>query len=67
MGGGGGGGGDDQLKKIYSIGNDLKSPSEGTGRGGLWFPHQILTSEVRVQGEEFFQKGFLHRGHQQSQ
>ena len=69
MGGGSaeGGGGDDQLKETCSIENDIKSPNEGTGRGGLWFPNQTLTSEVRVQGEEFFQKGFLRRGHQQSQ
>ena len=32
-----------------------------------WFPNQILTLEVSVQGEEFFQKAFLRRGHQQSQ
>ena len=31
-----------------------------------WFSNQILTSEVRVQGEKLFQKGFLRRGHQQS-
>ena len=55
------------LKKICSIGNDLKSLSEGTGRSGLWFPNQTLTSEVLVQGEEFLQKGVLRRGHQQSQ
>ena len=55
------------LKKICSIGNDLKSPREGTGRSGLWFPNQTLTWEVRVQGEKVFQKGFLRRGHQQSQ
>ena len=61
-----GGGGDDQLKKTSSLGNDLKSLSEGTGRSGLWFPNQTLTSEVLVQGEEFLQKGVLRRGHQQS-
>ena len=55
------------LKKTYSIGNDLKSLSEGTGRSGLWFLNQTLTSEVRIQGEEFFQKGVLRRGHHQSQ
>ena len=38
-----------------------------TAKGSLWFPNQILTSEVSVQGEEFFQKGLLRRGHQQSQ
>ena len=55
----GGEGGDDQLKlKTCSIENDLKSLSEGTGRSGLWFPNQTLTSEVLVQGEEFFQRVF---------
>ena len=43
-----GGEGDDQLKKYLQHRNYLKSLSEGTGRSGLWFPNQILTSEVSV-------------------
>ena len=61
-----GGEGDDQFKKNLQHRNFLKSLSEGTGRSGLWFPNQTLTSEVLVQGEEFLQKGDLRRGHQQS-
>ena len=53
-----GGEGDDQLKKNLQHRNYLKSLSEGTGRSGLWFPNQTLTSEVLVQGEEFLQRVF---------
>ena len=55
---GDGGEGDDQLTKNLQHRNYLKSLSEGTGRSGLWFPNQTLTSEVLVQGEEFFQRVF---------
>ena len=65
MHGGWGEGGDDQLKKKLAASEMVKA--EGTGRSGLWFSNQMLTSEVSVQGGEFFQKAFLHPGHQQSQ
>ena len=67
MHGGWGEGGDDQLKKKLAASEMIKASAKGTGRSGLWFSNQMLTSEVSVQGGEFFQKAFLHLGHQQSQ
>ena len=57
-------GGDDQLKNNFQHRKWLKPQRRDKKK---WFPNQILTLVVSVQGEEFFQKAFLHRGHQQSQ
>ena len=62
--GGGGEGGDDQLKKNLQHRKWLKPQRRDRKK---WFSNQILTLEVSVQGEEFFQKALLRRGHQQSQ
>ena len=67
MHGGWGEGGDEQLKKNLQHRKWLKPQRRDRGRSGLWFSNQMLTSEVSVLGGEFFQKAFLHLGHQQSQ
>ena len=63
-----GGGGWWPIKKKLQHRKWFKKPQRRDRKKcGLWFPNQTLTSEVRVQGEEFFQKGVLRRRHQQSQ
>ena len=53
-------------KKKLATSEMIKASAIRRGRKKR-FPNQILTLEVSVQGEEFFQKAFLRRGHQQSQ
>ena len=45
----------------------VKASAKGQEEVACGFLIQMLTSEVSVQGGEFFQKAFLHLGHQQSQ
>ena len=58
------GGGDGQLKKKLQYRKWLK-PQRRDRENRL--SNQTLTTEVSVQGEELFNKVFLHLGHQQSQ
>ena len=55
-----------QKKKILAASEMIKASAIRRDRKKR-FPNQILTLDVSVQGQEFFQKAFLRCGHQQSQ